>query len=193
MRFEEITQQDALEIIARSAMKHEYDKGGMIGNAGAYRDSVIRRALENEAAVPGTLRLAYQAAAKNLASDEPPATNMAAYQPWREDDDHAIATALTAARWMRLISAIQTLPREHELRRAVRDATNGDRPWDLECRRPTPEEEAEYEERALATLDHLKQVAEAHGLKVDHQMPGPVLFTLPTLDDDDIPGYGDAA
>lgn len=200
MRFEEITTAEALNTIVRAAMKRAYDDGKGVTNARAFADAVTRRELENEAAIPGSLRLAYQAAVKQLASEDSVRTNPAAYQPWHEDErEHPVATPTEAGRWMRIITSIQTLKRDHPLRVAVRERCIHIRPWDAENREATPEEEAEYEGRALNDLAHLELVAAENGINLTAITTPPAsgVLTLLALDDpgedDDIPGYGDAA
>lgn len=101
---EEITQQKALDTIVRAAMKREYDKGNQITNARAFAESVRNRALDNEAAIPGSLKLDYTASAKQLASDEPTRSMPEAYSPWSPpNDDYQPCTPEERARWLDLI------------------------------------------------------------------------------------------
>jgi hypothetical protein len=138
MRFEEITTQEALDTIIRAAMKRTYDKGDHVSNARAFADTVTRQHLDNEAAIPGSLRIAYQAALKTLAEGEATRVNPEAYSAWTPpEDDYQPCTPEERARWLAIIQT------------------------------------------KLARLDL--------------GMNRPTLAAVPPLEDDDIPGYGDAA
>lgn len=155
----DISQADMLDTVVRAAMKREYDKGGVINNAGAFASAVRRRELDNDAAVQGSLRLSYRAALKLLGEDDATdtPTDVAAYSQWQAPDDGPVASLDDKQRWAAIQLAIGSLPRDHALGQAVRETCNHETTSDAE--------EAEFD--ALKILDYLEAVALDTGIHLE--------------------------
>jgi hypothetical protein len=96
--------EEALDVIVRAAVQREYTKGGSVTNGRAFADAIKRSHLETKTAIPGSLKIAYQAALKTL---EPVVTaNTAAYHPWQlEEPTEPAATPEQRAHWLAIIAA----------------------------------------------------------------------------------------